>query len=470
MRTTSLQKLVVGAAVLAAVMTTGCRKKRHEVEVYQTRTYRVDTVPQPEPQPEPHPEPAGYAIDDPQSADLFADEQLDEMLAPIALYPDALLADVLTACTYPTEIAEAWQWVQNHENASDAAIESRTWEPSVKAVAHFPTVLKMLAGYPEWARTVGAAFLRQPDDVLRSIQRLRAAAVTAETLETTPQQQVVYTDNSYIEILPASPEVIYVPVYDPVLVYVRRPSPVRIRFSVRLRTGRWLGRCVDWRRRAVCVGAGWHPHWRYTHRKWHPAHRSAVVTHGRKITRVVHKTTVVGPIYQPWKRNAAKPRPRVPATPLVPRPGFTSVTQRRLIHIRPRRSSRATGGVAHRPPIGPTHTPAPKLTPIPKPAPTPPRRITVPRPTRREPPKVTTPKPTPNLTPKPKPAPKPPRRVTVPRPTRREPPKVSKPKPAPKPTPKPAPAPPRPTVTPPPSEKPVEKPAPAQPKRKRPAK
>ena len=150
----------------------------------------------------------------------YTADELDQMLGPIALYPDPLLSQVLAAATYPQDVAAAGQWLQYHSNPSEEEINDQPWDPSVKAIARFPDVVQMLAGNMDWTEALGAAFNDQQADVMDSVQRLRAKAEAAQTLVSTPQQQVV-RDDGVIEILPAQPDVIYVPQYDTEVVYTR---------------------------------------------------------------------------------------------------------------------------------------------------------------------------------------------------------------------------------------------------------
>ncbi len=156
------------------------------------------------------------------SGKTFSEAELDQMLAPIALYPDSLLAQVLIAATYPGDVTEADRWVkQNASLKGDAlnnALEKVQWDESVKALAAFPQVLAMMAQEIGVDTKLGEAFMNQQADVTASIQRLRAKAHEAGNLETTAEQKVVVKGEA-IEIEPANPEVVYVPHYDPVAVY-----------------------------------------------------------------------------------------------------------------------------------------------------------------------------------------------------------------------------------------------------------
>lgn len=152
----------------------------------------------------------------------FSEEQLAQMLAPIALYPDELITQVLLASTYPLEIVMADRWVKQHKDLKGeelaAALEQETWDPSVKALVNFPTVLDMLNQKLDLTTKLGDAFLDQKEDVMNMIQELRKRAADAGNLQSTGEQNVVVKDDAII-IEPANDRVIYVPTYDPYLVY-----------------------------------------------------------------------------------------------------------------------------------------------------------------------------------------------------------------------------------------------------------
>lgn len=164
-----------------------------------------------------------------QEAKTFSKEELDQMMAPIALYPDSLLSQVLMASTYPAEVAEAVSWSKaNPSQKGDAAVkavESQPWDPSVQSLVAFPQVLAMMGEKPDWVQKLGDAFLAEPDAVMDSAQRLRAAAQKAGNLKTTEQQKVIEEpapqgqQQTVIKIEPANPQVVYVPTYNPTVVY-----------------------------------------------------------------------------------------------------------------------------------------------------------------------------------------------------------------------------------------------------------
>jgi hypothetical protein len=164
----------------------------------------------------------------------FTPEQLDQMLAPVALYPDALLAQVLMAATYPLEIVEAARWSQAHPtlkgDAAVSAVKDQSWDVSVKSLTAFPQTLAMMSNKLEWTQQVGDAMIGQQKDVAESIQRLRAKAAAAGNLKSTPQQKVTTQaapagGSSAIVIEPANPDLIYVPYYNPNVVYGPWPYP-----------------------------------------------------------------------------------------------------------------------------------------------------------------------------------------------------------------------------------------------------
>ena len=158
-----------------------------------------------------------------QSADeLYSSQELAQMLAPIALYPDALLSQVLMAATYPIEVIEADRWLQRHpsldEEELDDALYDKEWDPSVKALCHFPTVLSRMSEKISETTNLGNAFLAQEQEVMEMVQQLRARAYQEGNLATTKQQKVII-EKEVIVIEPARSREVYVPYYDPYYVY-----------------------------------------------------------------------------------------------------------------------------------------------------------------------------------------------------------------------------------------------------------
>jgi uncharacterized membrane protein YgcG len=165
-----------------------------------------------------------------QQADqpAFKQEELEQILAPIALYPDSLLAQILMASTYPLEVVQADRWAKQNQNlkgdALAAALEKQAWDPSVKSLVNFPQVLAMMSEKLDWTQTLGDAFLEQQKDVMETVQTLRQKAVEAGNLKSTKEQQVI-VEKETIVIESASPQVVYVPTYNPTVVYGAWPYP-----------------------------------------------------------------------------------------------------------------------------------------------------------------------------------------------------------------------------------------------------
>jgi hypothetical protein len=201
-------------------------------------------------------------------------QELQQLVAPIALYPDALVAQILAASTYPTQIVEADRWMQSHSNLKDQElakeVDKQDWDPSVKAVAQFPSVLENMDQNLSWTSSLGDAYINQPRDVTDAVQTLRQQARNAGHLNSNEQEKIT-TQGSTIVIEPANPEVVYVPAYDPWLVYGAPilaypgwyPVPgifwggVGLSFGIGFGIGYFGG-----------FGWGWH-HWGYD---WHDRH------------------------------------------------------------------------------------------------------------------------------------------------------------------------------------------------------
>jgi hypothetical protein len=226
----------------------------------------------------------------PQSVQESA-EQLQQLVAPIALYPDALVAQILAAATYPTEIVEAQKWVQLHRDWTGdklaKEVDKQSWDPSVKALAQFRVVLDNMNQNLAWTSELGDAYINQPQDVKQAIQTMRQRAQQAGNLKSTGQETVT-NNGQTIVIQPASPEVVYVPQYDPWLVY---GAPISvfpgwypypglfvdgpgITFGLGFGIGLFAG-----------FGWGWH-HWGFD---WHGPGR-VIYNHN---TFISHSTTIV---------------------------------------------------------------------------------------------------------------------------------------------------------------------------------
>ncbi len=161
-----------------------------------------------------------------QAASLIPNDQLDSLVAPVALYPDPLLTQVLVASTYPLEIIQLQQWIQKNSSLTgDAltnAVEKQDWDPSIQSMAIFPDLVKRLANDIKWTTDLGNAFLAQQSDVMDAVQRMRMKAQAAGNLRSTDQMKVetkVVETKTVVVIQPANPQVVYVPTYNPVVVF-----------------------------------------------------------------------------------------------------------------------------------------------------------------------------------------------------------------------------------------------------------
>lgn len=158
---------------------------------------------------------------------VFKPEELEQMLAPIALYPDSLLSQLLMASTYPLEVVQAQRWIQQNSvlagDALTAELEKQAWDPSVKSLVAFPQVLAMMDEKLEWTQKLGDAFLAQQKEVMGTVQKLRKKAQQTDNLKATGQLVTVQEDTIIIEY--ANPEIVYVPTYDPNVVYGAWPYP-----------------------------------------------------------------------------------------------------------------------------------------------------------------------------------------------------------------------------------------------------
>lgn len=204
-----------------------------------------------------------------QSSEVsYSPDQLDQLLGPIALYPDPLVALILPASTVPSDLTLAADYLAG--GGAAAGIDAQPWDPSVKGLARYPDVVKWMTANPDWTQTLGAAFAQQPADVMKSVQQLRAQARAAGTLVDTPQQQVDLEGDD-IRIVPAQPDTIYVPEYDPSVVYEtpdEYDGPL-ITFSAGYPVGAWLSYQCNWDDFGIWVGP-WQRGWDYR-RDWaHP--------------------------------------------------------------------------------------------------------------------------------------------------------------------------------------------------------
>lgn len=192
----------------------------------------------------------------------YSAEELDNLLAPIALYPDPILAQVLVAATFSDQLQVAADFVREHGTAN---IDDQPWDVSVRAVAHYPPVLNMMVERPDWTVALGQAYAAQSTDVMESVQHLRQMAQEQGNLASTPQQ-TVQENGSNIVIVPAQPRIIYVPTYDPSVIFFRHIGylgawPAYWSFGIGFPIGGWLTYDCDWYNYAVYydgwMGGGW---------------------------------------------------------------------------------------------------------------------------------------------------------------------------------------------------------------------
>ena len=195
----------------------------------------------------------------------FSQEQLNQVVAPIALYPDSLLAQIFMASTYPLEVVQAARWVKANKNLKadtlTAALEKENWDPSVKSLVNFPQVLEMMNEKLEWTQKLGDAFLAQQKDVMDTVQNLRLKAQAEGNLKTTEQQKVVVEkETQTIIIESANPQVVYVPTYNPTVVYGAWAYPAYPPYSY-YPPGYTAGAALFSFGVGVAVGAAWGYAW-----------------------------------------------------------------------------------------------------------------------------------------------------------------------------------------------------------------
>jgi len=256
--------------------------------------------------------PASAATGNPTAPQLEP-AQLETLLGPVALYPDALIALILPATTEPSDIVLAARFLAT--NSPSLPIESQPWDESVRSLTRYPDIIKWLDENLAWTKQLGEAFLAQPAEVMQTIQRLRTRARAAGTLVDTPEQKIV-TEGEIILIEPAQPTVIYVPRYDPEIVYVSRSpgwNTPYLYFGVGFATGAWLSYDCDWSGRTIWIG-----NWRQRpHSTWvRPAFPNRPLHPGATLV-----------IAQPWRAPAHRyhsPRlisgPRPQPVVIYPRP------------------------------------------------------------------------------------------------------------------------------------------------------
>jgi hypothetical protein len=251
------------------------------------------------PPPPPPPPARQYATPTPPPGPILNSQQLEQLVARIALYPDPLLAQILTASTYWNEIPEAAAWANEHSYLTGDALaeairaDNLTFHPSVLALLPFPSILNMMAQDMAWTQQLGNAVLVQRADVMDAIQRLRQRAYDYGYLRSNAYYTVDKVGN-YIEIRPVNPQYIYIPTYDPVIVF--RPPPPGFVISGAIRFGP-----------AVIIGAGFWPWgWVRPGILWGPHEIIIDETPWRRVW--VNRGFYVHPYEHPWVRRVG---PRV---------------------------------------------------------------------------------------------------------------------------------------------------------------
>jgi hypothetical protein len=247
------------------------------------------------------------------TAERFSEDELDELFARIALYPDPLIAQIIPASTFVEQLSEAQGTLKG--SADDALIDNQNWDVSVKSVAHYPQVLKMMTDDQDWTTSVGQAYVMQPDDVGNSIQRLRADAMDVGNLVTTPQQEIV-ENGEVINIYPAQEKTIYVPQYNAETVYTE-PAPesndgistgaaiatAAIAFGAGLLIGSWLNNDYDYDDQGIYYH-GWNtgPAWVNVNRAYVNVNHAAYVNHNYS-TLHVNRNVVTHHSATTYRRN-----------------------------------------------------------------------------------------------------------------------------------------------------------------------
>ena len=343
-----------------------------------------------------------------QERPAFSPEELDQMLAPIALYPDPLLTQVLMAATYPLEVVQAARWsrANSHLKGQDAvrAVESMDWDPSVKSMVAFPQILHRMDENLDWTQRLGEAFLEQEPHVMDAIQGLRKRAEAAGNLRSNEQMRVTRQDGDIL-VEPAQPQVVYVPYYDPTVVYggwwwpayppvYWGPPPGYYAWpgiywgpAVAFSWGFFFGH-FDWHHRHVTVVPVHHPHVRavphskpvkwqhdpvhrrnvpYRHVAWRrPAGQHPALRDGERSRPVARPEPRGG--HRETRTAAPQARPQFTAPQLRPERGAPQVRNRL-----PERTARAEPARPQsRAPQSRTATVVPRMTPLPRSATPPP--------------------------------------------------------------------------------------------------
>jgi Protein of unknown function (DUF3300) len=251
-----------------------------------------------------------------QSAPKIPNDQLDSLVAPIALYPDPMLAQVLAASTYPLEIIQLQQWLPQHKNLKDKALvdalEKEDWDPSVQGIAPLPDVVKQLAENIKWTTDLGNAFLAQQSDVMDAVQRMRTKAKGAGNLKSTEQQKVetkTVENKTVVVIEQAKPEVIYVPSYNPTVVYGPPVYPYPpIVYPPPPSTGAVVAGMAISFGIGMAMGAAWHGGWGYNC-GWGHSNNNITINNNNNFVNNSNRTNVNRPSQRPagggnnWQHN-----------------------------------------------------------------------------------------------------------------------------------------------------------------------
>lgn len=249
-----------------------------------------------------------------EKAPKLTGDQLDSLVAPIALYPDPLLSQTLVACTYPLELIQLQQWLAKNPKLKDKelaeAIKKQNWDPSIQAMAGLPDVVKRLADDIKWTNDLGNAFLSQQDEVMDAVQRMRKKAKDTGNLKSSEQQKVetkVVENKTVIVVEQANPQVVYVPTYNPTVVYgppvypyppIYYPPPGYYAAGMAISFG--VG---------VAMGAFWSGGWGY-HCGWHGGGNNIYINNNnnfvnhnniQNVNRSGNRTTNVGNTN--WQHN-----------------------------------------------------------------------------------------------------------------------------------------------------------------------
>ncbi len=232
--------------------------------------------------------------------------QIDALTSPIALYPDALVAQVLAASTYPNEVAEADQWLKDNSSLQGQALmdaaNQQSWDPSVKALTQFPSVLDNMANNLSWTSALGSAYYNQAQDVMNSVQRLRAQAQAAGNLKSNSQITVVQQAPQTIVIQPTNPQVVYVPAYNPTVVYGTPYYPPGYSTGALVATGLisfGLGVAVGAAMSNSCCGWGWN--------SWGMGWHGGTVVYNRNV--YVSRSNIYAGGNRYYNGNWARPTP-----------------------------------------------------------------------------------------------------------------------------------------------------------------